>query len=240
MPPQTQDLIYENPKTKERVKWDGQAWIKMPAAGVGPEARQAEQRPDAAAQAMAKLAEAKKVFDQHQESTFVPTHGYGGGGGYVTGKPEEIEGIKSKQRMVNEAGLAAAGGEIAAPLSGTGRVVSALTRAGGAGAGAGTGAAMSGADLKDAMETAGIFGATELGLHAVFSGGEAIYKLFTDPKLSMQQAGQMLAGAISKEDLSPAQFGKGIQEGFDAISRRAGAEKGDFIARVAKIGSASC
>src|ERR1700682_2452212 len=57
--------------------------------------------------------------------------------------------------------------------------------------------------------------------------------MFADPKLSMQQAGQMLAGAISKEDLSPAQFGKGIQEGFDAISRKAGAEKGDFIARVA-------
>ena len=57
---------------------------------------------------------------------------------------------------------------------------------------------------------------SERSWHSV--SGMAYDKIFSDPKLTMQQASKMMADAISKEELSPRQFGRACRT-LSTISR---------------------
>jgi len=231
MPPQTQPLIYENPSTGERVQWNGSAWAPVTK---NTEAASVAARPDANSQAQSVINRTIPKEEAYRADPRLRNVNLPQGV-----KPEDV--VSKENAYMKESGRFAAegaGGALGGALGGAvgeglPKLITMATRAAGTGFGAGTGSLAAGADLKDAAKTAGVFGATELGMHAAFSGGEALYKLLSDPKMSMQQAGQMLAQTLSKEDLSPRQFGKSVQEGFDAISRKAGQEKGEFIQRIA-------
>ena len=189
--------------------------------------------PDPVAQAQTAV---RKPLDELREkafSIFTPT-------GDVP--PEQVEATRKAQRTVTETVGAMAGGEAVEPLVGEARdllsarwLLPKAMRAAGAGTGAATGAAVSGANPKEAAKTGAQYAGGELGGEALLGSlGAAYRKIFSDPKLTMQQASQMLAEAISKEDLSPRQFGQSLQEGFDEISNAAGAEKREFISRVSQ------
>jgi hypothetical protein len=233
MPPQTQEYIYENPQTHERVRWDGKAWVPIVNPTLSKEAQQVAARPNAVAQAQAAV---RRPLDQLREkafSIFTPT-------GDVP--PEQVEKTRAAQRAVTETVGAMAGGEAVEPLIGAGEgagvarwLLPKAMRAAGTGAGAATGAAVSGAPPKEAAKTGAEFAGAEFGTQALSEGLAAAYrKIFADPKLTMQQASRMLADAISKEELSPRQFGKNLQESFDYIKTSAGQAKDEFVNRVAR------
>jgi hypothetical protein len=236
-------------KTGRKVQWNGSAWL--PLLDTKTEAGSVAARPAVTGETAGineKAGGARETFKTsiskpltdapNPKRTMVLSQGTGAMGNAVTGTETELAPAEASQRNLAETTGAVLGGEITGPLElaagGTAmpRLAKLVTRAVGTGAGAGGGAETSGASHKDALKTAGVFGATELGLHALFSGGEAIYNMLADPKMSMQHVGQMLAETLSREELSPAQFGKGVQDGFDSIARKAGQEKGEFITRV--------
>src|SRR6266436_169283 len=135
-------------------------------------------------------AKAAVPIQKAQDSTFVGGQPYGGGGGYVTGSPEEIAGIKQKQKQVLEAGGAAAGGELVAPLvAGAGTVgggskilqwlLPAIARSAGVGAGAGGGAAVGGASPKESLATGAGAAAVTLGGEGAIAGVGKVAKALT-------------------------------------------------------------
>jgi hypothetical protein len=135
-------------------------------------------------------AKAAAPIQKAQDSVFVGGQPYGGGGGYVTGKPEEIAGIRQKQRQVLEAGGAAAGGELVAPLAAGAEAVGggskilqwllpALTRSAGVGTGVGTGAVVGGASPKDAATTGAGAAALTLGGEGLVTGAGKVVKALT-------------------------------------------------------------
>jgi hypothetical protein len=65
-----------------------------------------------------KLDMSKAVSISEPDSVFVPSHGYGGGGSYVSGTPSEIQGIRDKQNAGIAAGIGLATGAAAAPVIG--------------------------------------------------------------------------------------------------------------------------
>lgn len=146
-------------------------------------------------------AKAAAPIQNAQDSVFVGGQPYGGGGGYVTGKTQEIQGIKDKQRQVLEAGGMAAGGELVAPLAagaeaagGASKVLQwllpALTRSAGVGVGAGTGAAVGGASAKDAAKTGAGAAALTLGDEGVLAGAGKVARALTtkvDPLAKMNK-----------------------------------------------------
>jgi hypothetical protein len=194
-------------------------------------------RPDATKQAQADvrkpLDQAAKSPNPTDQSVFVPTHGYGGGGSYVTGSPKEIGDIKNKQRQVTEAGLAGAGGELVAPLAELAEGVKFLptfVRAAGAGTGAATGAKVSGASTKEALQTGGEYAGSELAGEAIFGAMSKAYeRIFNDPKLTMRQATDMMADHLSTHEISPGEYGKALQDTFTDVKNKAGAEKREFL-----------
>ena len=218
-----------------KVQWNGKTWA--PLVGAGTEAAQVAARPNATAQAQAAVRRPLDEIPNPEESVTLPI-GTGAPGVTARGKrySPAIQDAKESQRELATQTGAVAGGMAAAPLEALVEGSSALpwlaragARAAGTAAGAGAGAEASGKSHRESLKDAGIFGATELGMHALFSGGDALYKLLADPKMSMQQGAQMLAETISKEKLSPGEFGKQVQDGFDAISQKAGQEKREFL-----------
>jgi hypothetical protein len=156
--------------------------------------------------------------------------------------PEQLEATRKAQQFVTETGGAMLGAEAVEPgiaaVKGAPRVASWLLpkvmRAAGAGAGAATGSAVSGEPPKEAGKTGAAFGATELGGDIGLGALRSLYRVFSDPKLTMQQASEMIANKLSEEGLSPNQFAKGLQESFDYIRTSAGQAKDAFISAVGR------
>lgn len=62
----------------------------------------------------------------------------------------------------------------------------------------------------------------------------AAKKIFATPQTALKEATEHLANELGPENLSPAQFGSKLQEGFDQISKMAGQEKGEIVQRIAQ------
>jgi hypothetical protein len=212
------------------------------------EAEQVAARPDTTAQAREAI---KRPIEEAGKQPFSITlpQGTGALGNVVSGKIGDVVtdpktgktsspylGAREAQKDLAVGAGAMLGGELAAPaaelVEGI-KVVPNLIRAAAVGAGAGAGAEASGETHKEAAKTGGEFAALDLGMQAMMRGLTVAYdKIFRDPKLTMQQASQLLGDALSKESPSPRQFGKDLQDTFDQISQQAGAGKREFISRV--------
>jgi hypothetical protein len=210
------------------------------ASGMTKEQQAVEQAPNPVKQAQENV---RRPLDQLHEkafSIFTPT-------GDVP--PEQLQKTRDVQRQVTETVGAMLGGEAVVPLTESAEAAKALRethglghwllpkvmRAAGAGAGAAAGSAVSGEKPTEAIKTGGQYAGMELGGEAALSALNAAYlKIFSDPKLSMQQASKLLADTMSKEELSPRQFGASLQDSFDHIKNTAGQAKGEFVTRVAR------
>ncbi len=174
--------------------------------------------PDATKQAQAVI---RRPIEEHRESTFIPTHPYGGGGMNVTGTREEIEPIRSTQRGIAEMGAASAAtagmGEVPGIL---GWIMRGLASGGAAG---GTHALSKASetgspDLKGSAETGAGFAATEMAGEAGFKG---LQKLLGKAGESTQRVNKLLG--VKAKQVIP---GK-APESFDAFvaNPARGAEK---------------
>ena len=149
-------------------------WAKFqePSAEVGPWAKFGADSdlPDTTKQAQAVI---RRPIESHEESTFVPTHSFGGGGMTVTGKPEEVEQVRGAKRNVAVTGAASAA---TAGLSGMGGILGWIARGLASGGVAGATHALSktsetgSPDLPGAKSTALGFSAAEMGGEAVGKG----------------------------------------------------------------------
>ena len=157
-----------------------------------------EQPPDALAQSRAAV---RRPIEQHQESTFVPTHGYGGGGIPVTGKPEEVEEVRGAKRNVAVTGAASAATAGLGGMSGIlGWIARGLASGGAAGVThAGTKAAETGSpDLSGAAKTGAGFAAAEMGGEALAKGAGKLVKT-AFPKIDPTRKINELLGVTQKE-----------------------------------------
>lgn len=156
--------------------------------------------PDATKQAQAAVRKASGI-DQATDSTFVPTHPYGGGGISVTGKPEEVEEVRGAKRNVAVTGAASAATAGMAEVPG---ILGLIARGLASGGAAGGMHALSktsetgSPDLSGAARTGAGFAAAEMGGEAVAKGaGAVISKLRpkTDPTIKIND----LLGVSRKE-----------------------------------------
>lgn len=201
------------------------------------QAREKAGAPDPNVQAAERL---QRPILEHKEpiETMTVPIGTGAMGAEARGTPAQLAPTRQSMKDLGVTTGAVLGGEVAAPIAeiyeGV-RAVPSLIRAVGAGTGGGAAAKASGESTKEAAITGGEVALTDLGAQAVLRGLTAAYDhIFADPKLTMQQASKLLADAISKEDLSPREFGKGLQDAFDHVRTSAGQAKGELITRISR------
>ena len=63
---------------------------------------------------------------------------------------------------------------------------------------------------------------------------EAYAKIFDNPKMTMQQATNETANMLSTREISPGDYGKELQDTFDHVRDKAGAEKREFVESVVR------
>jgi hypothetical protein len=237
MPPQTQEFIYENPKTKERVRWDGKAWTPVPSgagAGAGSGSGSGERK------------DTPPQEDWLQSRARAFNEGTPFGGGRI---PEVWNTVKSGVKsLASEGPISATSDFIQKQIDAVNeamekygikdpkRYVAAIPVVG---PGLAHGEELGGSkgianDLGMAAGLAIAGKAPELTGDMLAAQRAAYQKIFSDPKLTMQESSRMLADEITKEELSPRQFGESLQQGFDHIKNSAGQAKGEFVTRVAR------
>lgn len=130
--------------------------------------------PDATKQAQAVV---RRPIEAHRESTFIPTHPYGGGGLPLTGTREEIQPIRDVQRGIAETGAASAA---TAGLGGMGGILGWIARGLASGGAAGGTHALSkttetgSPDVSGSAKTGATFAAAEMGGEALAKSTAAI------------------------------------------------------------------